>query len=334
MIDCQSCKMKTAEIIESCDNENYPYRLCIGCHQRLINRALRPLEYFNLSAKHGRTYHLHDDFYEENGEACQPDSEFINDNSLAFPDFDSIKNNLENLIDYSIVLWRIKDSVIEEFQKFDKTEILISFKARLTENRSLDYRIYELTAKTLGNFAADWIRSEWENKDVYNLFNFSECLAKCLPIDEGFYYYTDELEKLDSPSLLSENLTGLIYFQSKLSLDWIEKNIKRVTNISNSWGYLAVASGFDWDRAKKWLDLGRPLSLVSLDSLVNCSVTKETLNSTLWLRDNPQRLLNPDTIDNMNSVLSDYLSKDNVTRVRNNINFITQNWDKILKTNN
>ncbi len=332
MINCQSCELKTVEIIESCDNENYPYRVCIECHQRLIDRALRPLEYFNLSVKHGKTYLLHDDFYDENGKACQPDSEVIDETSHNFPNFDSIKNNLEELIDYSIVIWWVTTPLIQEFQKFNKSQILSSFQSRMIENRFLDGRIYELTAKILGHFAADWIRSEWKIRDNNKLLDYSECLANCLPVDEGFYYYTEELERIDSPSLLSENLTGLIHFKSKLSLDWIENNIKRVINISNSWGYLAVASGFDWDRAKKWINSGRPLSLISLDTLVNCSVTNETQNSTLWLKENPQRLLNPDTIDNMNFVLLNYLSKDNVARVRNNINYITQNWDKILKT--
>ncbi|WP_301193178.1 hypothetical protein [Plebeiibacterium sediminum] len=333
MIKCQSCNIKSVEIIEPSDNENYPYRLCKDCHRRLINRALRPLEYFNLTSKHGMTPLLHDDFYEENGEACQPEIKVKNEKALAFPDFDLIKNDLEKLIDYSIVVWWLTDKIVDSLKRFEKTKILDSLKQRINDNRVLGYRLYELAARVLESTAADWIREEWKYHNLDNLMNYSECLAKCLPLSEGFYHYTDVLDKIDNPNVFSEKLNGLISFQSDLSLDWIEKNINRVNNISSSWGYLAVASKFDWKRTKKWLDSGRPLSLVALDTLVNCSVTSETMNSTFWLKENPQRLLNPDSIDNMNDVLNNYLAKDKVTRVKNSIKKIQENWDKILKIN-
>jgi hypothetical protein len=297
----------------------------------LISRALRPLEYFNLTAKHGMTYLLHDDFYEENGEACVPEIKVKVEKSLAFPNFDLIKTDQEKIIDYSIVLWWLDDKLVNELKKFDKSKVLDSLRQRIKENRGLGYRLYELAARVLGSTAADWIREEWKFRNLDNLDNYSECLAKCLPLSEGFYYFTDELDKIENQNIFSEKLNGLIHFQTDLTLDWIEKNINRVKNISSSWGYLAVASKFDWMRAKKWLALGRPLSLVALDTLVNCSVTSETLNSTIWLKENPQSLLYPDSIDKMNKILDDYKEKDNVTRVRNSVEKIKNNWDKILK---
>ena len=328
---CQSCRSRLVEVIEPCDNEYYPYRLCTGCHERLLARALRPLEYFNLAAKHGTFCWLYDSFYDNDGSASQPEIDVIVEKGLEFPLFDIIKEDLEMLIDYSIVAWWLTDDLIREFSKFDKEDILNSLKQRLEENRRLSYRIYDLAARSLGSFAGDWIRSEWQYRTLDNLQDYSECLAKCLPLAEGFYYLTDELDKFNSPSILSEKLKELIEFRSSLSLDWIEQNINRVVNISDSWGYLAVASQFDWARAKKWLELGRPLSLVALDTLKNYSVTSETQNSTAWLRGNPQRLSNPDTIENMNAVLFDYLNKDNVTRVRNAVNYISESWHRILK---
>jgi hypothetical protein len=332
MIECQSCKIKSVEIIEYCDNENYPYRLCRDCHQRLIGRTLRPLEYFNLTSKHGITSLLHDDFYDENGEAYQPEIIKVkSDEQLAFPKFELIKNDLERLIDYSIVQWRLNNNIVNELKRFDKSSILYSLRQRINENRGLGYRIYELAGKVLGLYACDWIREEWEYHNIDNLDNYSESLANCLPLSEGFYYFTDTLDKIDNQNVFSEKLKGLIHFQSDLSLDWIEKNINRVINISSSWGYLSAASKFDWNRAKKWLDSGRPLSLVALDTLVNHSVTSETLNSTIWLKENPQRLLNPESIENMNEKLNNYLVKDNVARVRNSIEKIQNTWDTILK---
>lgn len=56
---CQSCRVTEAEVIESCDDEKYPYTLCKPCHQRLLERSLRPLEYLNLAAKHGCKFITH-----------------------------------------------------------------------------------------------------------------------------------------------------------------------------------------------------------------------------------------------------------------------------------
>ena len=68
MENCQSCKIEPAEIMDLQDSEVEPYRLCKDCHQRFISRSLRPREYFNLRTKHGITYLLSDNFYNENGQ--------------------------------------------------------------------------------------------------------------------------------------------------------------------------------------------------------------------------------------------------------------------------
>ena len=331
MINCQSCKIKPIEIIEPSDNEDYSYQLCKECHHRLINQALRPLEYFNLAAKHGMTGLLHDDIYDEDGEACQPLIKVKKDKSQSFPEFKLAKNNIEQLIDYSIVQWWLSDDVVQILKKYDKRRVLNSLIQRINENRGLGYRLYEIAAKVLGSYAGDWVREEWNYHNLDNLYNYAECLAYCLPLSEGFYYYTDALITIKNPQILSDKLSGLIYFQSDLSLDWIEKNIKRVKNISSSWGYVAAASKFDWKRVKKWIDSGRPLSLVAFDALVDCSVTPETKSGSIWLKENPQKLLNPETIEEMDYIIIEYLAKDNVARVRNRVEYIRKNWDKILK---
>jgi hypothetical protein len=63
---CQACETAVAEIVETCDDEHEPYHVCASCHGRLLARALRPLEWYNLAKRHGWfTYLLHDDFYDE-----------------------------------------------------------------------------------------------------------------------------------------------------------------------------------------------------------------------------------------------------------------------------
>lgn len=328
---CQACERNPIKVIEPCDDEIYPYSLCQPCHKRLLERALRPLEYFNLTAKHGVKYLLHDDFYDENGYACQPETEVEEESSLSFPILHKIKQDVERVIDYAIVSWWLTEEIIELLKQFDKQVVLESLNRRITAIRTVNYRVYEIAAKVLGEFAADWVRKEWHYRTEDNFTLYADCLAKCLPLAEGFYLITEELNKITSASKLSEQITCLIPFHTNKTLDWIEQNIHRVQTIAQSWGYVAVASAFTWPRAKKWLEMGRPLSLVTLDTLKNCAVTSETMNSSLWLRQNPQRLLEPDGIQNMNKDMEEYLQRDNVYRTREAIGFITAHWEQIIK---
>ena len=331
---CQSCKQNKVEVIESCDDEEFPYKLCKPCHRRLLTFSLRPLEYFNLAAKHGHYGLLHDDFYDEDGTAAQPEIEVVEDENLTFPKLRDIEDDLEKVVDYALALWRLNNEVINILKQFDKQPLLDSLERRISETRKLDNKIYEIAAKVLGEFASDWVRKEWKTHNSENFTYYAECLAKCLPLDESFNYITDELGKIDSSSKLSEKMICLIHFQSEKSLDWIEQNVHKMQNLSSSWGMVAAASKFSWSRAKKWLGSGRPLSLISLDGLANCSATKDSLNFALWLRENLQKLLEPDSVENMNKILSEYLQNDNVPRTRNLINYVTKNWDKILKLKN
>lgn len=327
---CQSCQINKVEVIETCDDRGFPYKLCNPCHQRLLTLSLRPLEYFNLAAKHGNCYLLDEDYYDEDGTAYQPEIEVVEDENLTFPKLADIKDDLEKVVDYALVIWWLNIEVTEIFKQFDKQLLLDSLERRITETRKLDNKIYEIAAKVLGGYASDWVRKEWKTHNSENFTYYAECLAKCLPLEEGFNYITDELDKIDSSSKLSEKMHCLVEFQSEKSLDWIEQNIYKMQNLSSSWGMVA-ASSLNWSRAKKWLDIGRPLSLVALDALVNCSATKDSLNYAVWLRENLQKLSEPDSIENMNKVLSEYLQNDNVPRTRNLINYIIENWDTILK---
>ncbi len=327
---CQSCKTKSVEVTDDCDNPVYPYRVCKDCHERLINRSLRPREYFNLSAQHGTTYLLNDDFYDNNGSACDPEIELAIDHTLAFPEFSELYD-LPSLVDYAIVEWWLSDRVVGALKGFPKKEILRELDTRITLNKSLSARIYQLAAYALGSYADEWIVKQWQLRTDKNFPAFAEALAMCLDPVLGFELYTKQLGEIADPGRLAETMTGLIYLQSKLTLGWIETNVTRVSNISDGWGYLAVASQFDWPTAERWLQGGRPLSLIALDALANCAVTSETMNTTPWLRENPQRLLSPKSIDEMNSALMKYGETDKVPRVRTKINYIMANWDKILK---
>lgn len=322
---CESCNIKEIEVEEHIDEGQNPYRLCLACHKRLLNKALRPLEFFNLTSIHGHSYYLHDDFYDyDTGEATQPDIEVIDAENYPFPDFEQIKNELNRLIDFSFVQCFTDNIVINELQKFDKLKVLKRLKDKVSYNRAINYKAYEIAGKVVGKPAEEWIKSEWTKRQENELQVFAEPITKCLNFKEAFEILTKELESGDD-KFLSKNVSALLYFQNEQTLDWIEKVSNRVKHISSDWGQLAASSQFTWNRANKWLTIGRPLSLIALDSLIYCTTSRERLNQSLWLRQ-----LNPRLIDNPRSeIIADrlrkYLTIDSVPRTKNAVEIIIDN---------
>lgn len=251
---CQSCQVNTVEVVEYSDDEKSPYKLCKPCYHRLTNGALRPLEFFNLRAKHGDTNLLNNDFYDfETGEADQPDIDVVEDLTLTFPKLSEIKSKREKVIDYAIVQFWLEKDVIQILKEFDKREVLNSLDERVKQNRNLNYKMYEIVARTLGTFAEDWARNEWKLHTEYDFPIYADMIANCLPLEESFGYLTTALDKISSSSKLNETIDCLIYLQTEKSLDWIEQNIHRMQNLSNSWGLLAASSQLSWGKVKEWL---------------------------------------------------------------------------------
>ncbi len=320
---CQACKLRKVTIIDPVDNPDYPYRLCAPCHQQLVATALLPLQYFHLAALHGRTYLLHDDFYDDEGAAMTPEIEVEEFAGQAFPTLNSVKGDLKRLIDYAIVIWMLEEAVISSFYNFEKGAILNEFQLRIKANRGLGVKIYELTALTLGELAGEWIREEWKKYDGQQMEIFAEALAKCLPLQEGFQLYANALVQIDSTSTVYQKMLGFMHFESRLTLQWIVENIHKTVNINSAWGQIAAVSEFDWPTARTWIESGRPLSLVALDALVHCA--RIPYRSQAW-RLPTEKLLRPDSIANMDAVLNAYLTRDGVPRVKNAVAFISSNW--------
>lgn len=141
---------------------------------------------------------------------------------------------------------------------------------------------------------------------------------------KAFDLITTELEKCED-KYLSEYMAPLNFLRYQPTLDWIEKNAKRSENITEAWGHLAASSDFTWERAKKWLDLGRPLSLVAIDAVKLCTTSGERLNQSLLMRELNPRLIDNPKLEKIANRLQDYLKKDSVPRTKNAINLIIAN---------
>ena len=322
---CESCNIREIEVQELGDKGQNPFGLCVSCRERLLRRALRPLEFFNLTAIHGHCYYLHDDFYDcDTGEATQPEIDVVDADKFPFPEFKQIKNDLNRLIDFSFVQYFTDNSVVSELQKFDKLDILNKLQEKVDYNRSINYKAYEIAGKVVGKSAEKWIKKEWADRQENELQIFAESIAKCLDFDEGFEILTKELES-GSDKFLTENVSALLYFKSHKTLDWIEKVSDRLKNISSHWGQLAASSQFSWDRANKWLTVGRPLSLIALDGLIYCTTIGDRLNQSLWMRELNPRLINSPSPEIMANRLQEHLLQDSVPRTKNSIQKIIAN---------
>lgn len=141
---------------------------------------------------------------------------------------------------------------------------------------------------------------------------------------EAYFKIVRELEKCED-KYLPELMGTLNYIQYEPVLDWIEKNAYRPKNISQFWGHLAASSKFNWERGKKWLESGRPLSLVALDAIMFCTTKDERLNQSPWMRKiNPRLPVETDEVE-LVKVIKEYLKKDSVPRTKNVINKIIEN---------
>ncbi|WP_299821627.1 hypothetical protein [uncultured Pontibacter sp.] len=337
---CEACILREVEV-EVFPNEDLggsiwdtypvynPYRVCADCYNRLINFALRPLELFNIVATHGHSHYLHDDFYDyQTGEATQPHIEVIDADKFTFPDFERIKNDLNRLIDFSFVQHFTEDYVISQLKQFDKHEVLASLQERVRYNRVINYKAYIVAGRVVGRAAEEWIKEEWANRQENELHLFAEPIAKCIEFDKAFEIISRELENGDD-RFLSENVSALLYFQSDKTLDWIEGVSSRIKNVSSAWGQLAASSQFSWDRANKWLAIGRPLSLVALDALIFCTTTGERLNQSLWLRNLQPKLVDNPKPETVAKRLQDYLQNDRVPRTKAAVENIINNMFEI-----
>jgi hypothetical protein len=151
-----------------------------------------------------------------------------------------------------------------------------------------------------------------------------EIQAKSLDKDEAFSVISDEISRCDDKQI-NEYIVAFNFIRHKKTLNWIEMNIHRATNINVNWGHLAASSYFNWDRADKWLTAGRPLSLVALDALIFCTTTGKRLNQSPMMRQIQPKLIDDPKPEIVAKRLREYLLTDSVPRTKNSIHTIIKN---------
>jgi hypothetical protein len=320
---CEACRIRPVEFIVEDDDPRQPYRLCGPCAYRLRTLSLRPLEWFNLAAIHSPwKFLLHDDFYSEEGMATQPREAVEHPHRYPAPTLELVKDDLERLLDYAMAQWWLKDDVLQALALHDKKQLLSALQGRIERcpNYEVESKAYAICATVLGPLAGDWIRERWRTYDFRTLLTLAQATARCLPLDEGYPKVIQALMDV-APQELVDKCFALGWFRSEKTLDWLESHTSYMVNnwghISERWGQLAALSQFSWPRAVRWLDCGRPLSLVAILAL------KAVQRNNVGLQLEPAPvLIDPAPVDAMVSRLREYAARDAVPRVEQDVQAI------------
>lgn len=323
---CEACESAPAELAEACDNPNEPYHLCFKCCERLHVRTLRPVEWYNLAKRHGPgAFLLHDDFYDEDGTATQPEEDVEAPDRFPAPTFAEVAQVPEKLLDYSITRWHFDAELSNAWSALPQQAVLETLSRRFAASCNGEVRSTVLLtcASALHELGADLVRYAWgETSATISFASLGKASANCLPFREGFDRVASAIA--ESKSRARDLIYALSYFRSPEALDWIER--QEIEPITESWGYLAAASKLEWTRVEKWLEVGRPLSLVAIDALR--AIVKPM---TPLLREYAPRLHQPPTLERFRQVLSEYAERDRVPRVQFRINQLLSESNSLTK---
>jgi hypothetical protein len=214
---CQACEQNPATITELCDQPSAPYLLCPTCHGRLLARALRPIEWFNLAKRFGWwQFLLHDDFYDEDGTACQPDEDVDLSNAHAAPTLSDVAADTERLFDFTVSRWSIDDELAATWARQEAGNTVAVVKRAFTDASNSGVRdvALEVAAMTLQRRGEVFVREAWALWPAeVGLHALIRASAACLPYQEGFDRSTAAIASLSGREL-REGMSALTYFQS------------------------------------------------------------------------------------------------------------------------
>lgn len=322
---CQSCEREVQTVVEPCDSAASPYLICKACHGRLHARSLRPREWYNLSKRFGWwQFLLHDDFYDEDGTASQPEEEITSPDAFPIPALEEVERDAHLLLDFTITRWQVTDALAARWHQLPSSQVLetLTERFRTTTNVGIRSVVLEVVSIALKEKAADLVESAWRlSLEQIALHSLIRASAECLPFVDAFERATTAIEALPQTDRRCA-MSALHYFRSPLTLDWIEKHAGEP--ITEAWGYLAAASGFSWSRAKSWLEHGRPLSLIAIDALL--AIAKP---QTPNLRSLQPLLHEAPSAAHLGVELQRYAERDNVPRVRQRIDSLLKHSARI-----
>jgi hypothetical protein len=268
-----------------------------------------------------------DAYYEEQIQASEELTEAEASERFALPSLISLRGDVRRLVHYALISYRYPQELTALLAEFEPWEVLQVLEERVVSTPHGLQKCLEIAAEALGQQAHRWVRHLLVQHEDRNIAFLAQAIACCLPPAEGEAVMFGALNRLTERDLIG-NIHGLSYFSSNTALDWLENQRGRIHTVSYDYGETCSFLRFTWERAQRWLGLGRPLSLIALDALQNCSSTFRNYNHS---HPHPPRLYEPAPVAKMDQVLNHYLEQDSVPRTKNAVRYIQQNWSTILQ---
>jgi hypothetical protein len=225
------------------------------------------------------------------------------------------------LLDYAMTRFELQPQVIAGLHHHPPQHLLQTLHERVlvTHNIDIERRAYEICAHVLGAQAEPWIRERWMHSHLGILFALAQASAACLPLDEGIQRVMDALATLPLKEK-RQRCVALGWFRSSRVLEWLEQHVE--SPILSEWGQTAALSQIAWPWVVRWLDQGRPMSLVALDALMNCC-----RYTTRMLEQFAPHLQEPASFLTMKRQLEAYAAIDPVPRVEQSVQTIVRFWE-------
>jgi hypothetical protein len=379
---CEAKRTVAVETSVKSDDPNYPFRVCKDVAKRLKACALTPLEWYRLAAiHHPQDFLLHEDFYDDEGNAMQPGMRVPKRPKERPPVFDEVQDDMEELLDYffSRRQENEKNKILQALARFDKDELFEVVERRLGNppRKAIEGDAYLIFQRVLPKGLAPKLERKWQaiKEDQFgDLGAIGELAAasvravgvaptmryirqtverlrwpdetkKHAPVYYGLpgsvVFYLGSLipagllvslvlelmDKLPRKQRASDVLHALSHLRDERVLDWIEKNA--VPPTTYEWGTAVACNKPGWKRLAKWLDRGRPLSLIALDALRNCcGYDAETMSGIF--RNFTPKVHGPVSLKSVRKKLEEYQRKDSAPRVEKAMGVVLENLEKIF----
>lgn len=326
---CQATQTEPATVRLEIEGSDIPYQLCAPAAERLQLFALRPLEWYRLALIHSPfEFYLHDDFYDEYGNACQP-ARAVQDAALwPFPLLDNVRGDLNQLFDYATAQFNLTPLVSEAIRALSQHEVAAEVARRFALESSWHHkgRMLEIADEVLGTSAANWIRDILEPLSPDEQWLVLRHTTKCIPSAEG-YERSVALVPFVPLLRIHDACLPLSAYHDPRALDWIERQI--ASPVVGDWGFLAACSNVDWPRLAAWLRAGRPRSLAALDALWELVRAKrgEVLSTS------PLKFAGKldATADEIASELHSYAKVDDAPRAEQRVRFLLQHLRELTE---
>lgn len=216
--------------------------------------------------------------------------------------------DLDSLLEHAVRTYSVSDAHVEAFARFPRSDLLASVQ-RCAESAKDKYDLHvpgEIIRKVLKADAADLFRSHFDRERRENLSHWAAVAAACLPKEEvAAGIFEMDAAGADWKTVID----ALEHARTPLALEWIERKVGEQKGVSRSWGSLAAKSALDWPRLERWLEGGRPLSLVALDALHYIAHYRGTMRQlSVVLGEAP-------AVGEVMSALQAYAARDPVPRV-------------------